>query len=146
MKSLERHLDQPSNMKISLSIFLLLFVASSCNVKLKEQAEYLNYRLRLDSISVSNSSPQDTVKNVNLCSLFNINEWDSILIIRPYLPKKYLDAINFENSTEAKDSMEYVIGVEWAQGLLFFNKNELSNYCRFIKPAHRFARAFFENI
>lgn len=108
-------------------LFLTTFI-TSCNVKTKEPTGYLNYRNKVDSIILINANAHDTVVNISLCRLFNKSDWDSIMIIRPYLPEKNLHGIDFKALPEAKDSMFHVIGVEWAQGLLFFKKNKLSSY------------------
>lgn len=113
-----------------LLTFLLgvVFLSCACNMNKEKRSDYLDYRTRLDSVVSIYSTPNDSTREIDLCSLFDKTEWDSIAIIRPYLPKEYLDGVDFSAMPEAKDSMEYVINVEWMQGLLFFKRNTLSYY------------------
>lgn len=111
-----------------LSQSLLLLTLLGCSAEKRSETSYLNYRVALDSITKTYASDDTTSNLIDLCALFKKTQWDSVAVILPYLPKKYLDEINFYGNTLAKDSMQYVIGVDWAQGLLFFNDNRLSNY------------------
>ena len=71
---------------------------------------------------------KESIQTINLCKIFDKSDWDSIAVIRPYLPKKYLRSFDFGTNSEVKDSMEYVIQVDWAQGLLFYKGNTVTGY------------------
>src|SRR5688500_16530016 len=115
-------------MRLLTFILAVLILSCACNMNKQKWSGYLDYRTRLDSVVSMYSTQNDSAREINLCSLFDKTEWDSIVIIRPYLPKEYLNGIDFNAMPEAKDSMEYVINVEWMQGLLFFRENSVSNY------------------
>lgn len=111
-----------------LFVSLLFSIMMSCEGERDNVCVYLDYRAKVDSLLEVGHSIDKQSMNADLCKFFNLSDWDSLMIIRPYLPEKNLDKIDFGTASEARDSMEYVIGVEWAQGLLFFKSNELVNY------------------
>jgi hypothetical protein len=112
-------------MKYLILPFWMLFL--SCSDK-KYDPTFINYNKALDSLSLLYSLPQREEHKIDLCALFNKSSWDSIAFIFPYLPERDLDDIYFCNVNEIKDTMRYVVGVEWNFGLLFLKNNCVESY------------------
>lgn len=99
----------------------------SCSDK-KQAAMFVDYNSTLDSISSIYSKPERGEYPIDLCLLFNNNLWDSIGFILPYLPIEDLDKMNLCNISFVRDTMKYVVGVEWNYGILFFKDNCITSY------------------
>jgi hypothetical protein len=101
---------------------------SACYRNTSNKTHYLNYDSAIDSLKRIYSSSDSNTSTINLCALFNKSSWDSIFVILPYLPEEYLDELDMCGNSTAKDSMRYVAGVEWRQGLLFFKGDCVAYY------------------
>jgi len=120
--------QQKNKMNRRYSILLFSIILLSCANEKKRGIAFIDYSKTLDSISTLYSKPERGVYPIDLCQLFNKSEWDSIAFVFPYLPIQDLNSINFCNMNDVKDTMEYVVGVEWNFGLLFLKGNCVDSY------------------
>ncbi|MDH5251630.1 MAG: hypothetical protein OEW40_21730 [Cyclobacteriaceae bacterium] len=109
---------------ILLSV-ISFFISCSEN---RESPVFVDYTKTLDSISAIYSKPQKGEYLVDIKSIFNKSDWDSIAFILPYQPLSYIENMNLCNIDFLMDTIKYVVGVEWNYGLLFVTRGCITSY------------------
>jgi|GEM_PF-3593375 len=118
-------------MRILRTIIIIASVAGSicsCSLEPKSPASFVDYLMEMDSLEALYNDIDTAGKVVDFCHLFNKSPWDSIIVVREYLPGEYFREIDFCGQWVAKDSMEHVTHVDWLCGLMFTKNGCVTSY------------------
>jgi len=106
----------------------ILWLGSLYSPGTEKLAQYVVYDTELDSLITLYHDVDTAGKVVDLCRLFNKSSWDSIIVVRSYLPRSVFNEIDFCGQEAAEDSMRHVSHVDWLRGLVFVKNGCVTSY------------------
>lgn len=109
-----------------LVIVICVFLGYSCTDR--KQIDLISYQNSIDSMRTQYYDSLTGEYVVDLCTLFNKTEWDSIVVVVPYTSISTLEGLGLCNLYLLRDTLDDMVDVEWNYGLLFTKGNCITSY------------------
>lgn len=91
----------------------------------------IDYSAELEQVAIeANLLPGETLTTIDLTRVFTKNEWDSIIVIKPYARYSNFKKLNLENNSDVRFILSEMQYIDYHYYLLFVKENEITAYSK----------------
>ncbi|WP_339703956.1 hypothetical protein [Algoriphagus aquimarinus] len=117
-------------------VLILSVVLISCDSR---EPVSIDYTAELEEVALeANLQPGEILTAIDLTRVFTKNEWDSIIVIKPYAKYTHFKKLDLENNSDVRFILREMQFVDHHYYLLFVQENEITAYAK-MNNFHRLA-------
>ena len=91
----------------------------------------IDYSAELEQVAIkANLQPGETMTTIDLTRVFTNNEWDSIIVIKPYASYSNFKKLDLKNNSDVNFILSEMQYIDYHYYLLFVKENEIAAYSK----------------